>query len=146
MVARGSQHIPNAEVLERQRQCLVLRQAGADYATIAKQIGYANASAARKAVFTALEYIVREPAEEVLKLELERLDRMQASIWANAIQGDLDAQVGVLRLMDRRAKYLHLDGPDTVVNNTIIVTDPKLVDILERIRTAEDARTIDMVD
>lgn len=100
--------------VEKQRQVLELRKAGADYETIAKKVGYANRSAAYKACQSALERVTKEPAEEVLALELGRLDGMLLGLWPNARIGHLGAIDRVLRIMERRSKYLGLDQTDTL--------------------------------
>jgi hypothetical protein len=96
---------------ERQRAALELRKAGASYPQIAAELGYAHARAAQKAVETGLHAYLREPAEELLRLELDRLDRMQVGIYSQAVSGDLAAIQIMLRIMERRAKYTGLDAP-----------------------------------
>ena len=53
-------------------------------------------------------------ADEVRRLELERLDQLQLGLWLKACKGDVSAVLGVLRIMQRRAKLLgrlhHADG------------------------------------
>jgi hypothetical protein len=125
--------------LEKQRMALELRRAKLSYDAIAKQLGYVNATSARRAVYTAIRLVIREPAEEVLQMELDNLDRMQASIWPQAIQGDLDAQARVLTIMDRRAKYLGLMQPEIVQQMVIVSTpeDKELADILAESRVRQ---------
>src|ERR1700736_4114313 len=62
--------------LENQRQALGLRMAGASFDEIAESLGYANRAGAHKAVMTAIEGTLREPAAQVRELELKRLDRL----------------------------------------------------------------------
>jgi hypothetical protein len=96
---------------DRQLQALALRKDGRDYRYIANQLEYAGPSGAYQAVMTALKETLREPAEEVRALELDRLDCMLAAIWPQALSGDLKAIDSTLRLMDRRARFLGLDAP-----------------------------------
>jgi hypothetical protein len=96
---------------DRQLQALELRKNGRDYRYIATSLEYAGPSGAYKAVMTALTETLREPADDVRKLELDRLDALLEAIWPLALSPDLKAQEQVLRLMDRRAKYLGLDAP-----------------------------------
>jgi len=63
---------------------------------------------------SALRETLREPAEQVRALELERLDLMLVAVWPSALGGDIAAQQQVLRLMDRRARYLGLDAPQRI--------------------------------
>lgn len=99
----------DTKVLERRRQAMELRNAGATYQVIADQLGYASASAARKTVLQAYKVAIREPAEEVLDRELERLDTMLMALWGKARRGEVQAIDRVLKIMDRRARYLGLD-------------------------------------
>src|SRR6266542_3076396 len=96
---------------DRQLRALELRKKGRDYRYIATSLEYAGPSGAYQAVMTALKETLREPADEVRKLELDRLDAMLTAIWPLALAPDLKAQEQVLRLMDRRARYLGLDSP-----------------------------------
>ncbi len=97
--------------LDRQMQALDLRKSGASFAAIAQALNYASPSGAHKAVMSAIKKVLREPAEEVRTLELERLDRLQMAAWTKAIKGDLRAIDAVLRIMKRRAELLGLDAP-----------------------------------
>jgi hypothetical protein len=99
----------DTDLLDKRRQAVELRLAGATYAVIADRLGYANHGSARKAVLVALKTAIREPAAEVLDRELERLDTMLLGLWAQARRGDVVAIDRVLKIMDRRAKYLGLD-------------------------------------
>lgn len=100
-----------AEHAEQQRKALELRKAGASYDQIASQLKVSNRSVAWKLVKTAIDDIIREPAEEVLQLELARLDAMLLGVWTDAKGGNAAAIDRALRIMDRRASYLGLDAP-----------------------------------
>lgn len=100
------------DVKERTRKALELRKAGASYDQIAEKLGYADGSNVRRAVMGAIEEITEEPAKEVLKLELSRLDAMLLGLYQKAKSGDAAAVDRVIRIMDRRAKYLGLDAPE----------------------------------
>jgi len=105
--------------IERQRQALELRKAGVAFDEIARTLGYAGPSSAYRAVMSALKRTLQEPADEVRKLELARLDRAQRTAWERMLQGDLDALGKVLKIMERRAKLLGLEAP-----TKIAPTDP----------------------
>lgn len=102
------------DLAERKRKALELRKAGAGYQEIADSLGYANAGGAYKAVRAALRALVKEPAEEVLALELARLDAMLAGIWLDARKGHVLKIDRALKIMARRADLLGLDAPKTV--------------------------------
>lgn len=107
-----------AQARERMKQALELRKAGATYDQIAQRLGYAASGAAYTAVATAIKDITRAPAEELRTLELERLDALMLAVWNKAKAGDYKAVDTVLRIMDRRAKYLGLDAPVRVAAST----------------------------
>lgn len=96
---------------ERQRAALALRAAGLTLEAIASQLGYKDASGAYRAICTGLTRTLREPAEQLRTLELERLDRMQEAIWPSVVAGKLIAIDRALAIQERRAKYLGLDAP-----------------------------------
>jgi hypothetical protein len=97
------------EAADRQRRALELRKAGKGFDAIAAELGYDSRSGAHKAVMTGLKATLREPAEELRTLELERLDALLSALWPVALQGDQGAVDRVLRVMERRSKYLGLD-------------------------------------
>lgn len=66
---------------EKQRKALELRKAGATYAAIAEQVGYDNAANARRAVLTAMEEVIQEPAVELRTIQVERLNHMLMLVW-----------------------------------------------------------------
>ena len=72
---------------------------------IGKHLNVSKAQAARD-IDTALAEITLEPAKELLKLELRRLDELAAAHYANAIDGDVTATNTVLRVMAHRAMLM----------------------------------------
>lgn len=97
------------KVAEKHAAALELRKAGVSLAMIAQTLGYSEASGAHKAIKRAITKIVKEPAEELLALELERLDAIQIEVYRSAKQGHLGAIDRLLRIMERRSKLLGLD-------------------------------------
>jgi hypothetical protein len=95
---------------EKQRQAAALRLAGVEYSKIAEQLGYASASGAYHAAQAGLTAAVDEPKSQIRALELRRLDEMLVGLWRKARGGDLAAVDRVLKVMERRARYLTLDG------------------------------------
>lgn len=99
------------EAIEKQKQALELRKAGATYEAIAKKLEYANASGAEHAIKAALKATVQDAADTVRQLELERLDGLLINMWKQVQNGNQGAVDRVLRIMERRAKLLGLDAP-----------------------------------
>lgn len=105
---------------EKQAEALRLRKAGLTYEEIADRLGYANKSGAYKTVMSALRKIVQEPADELRKLEIERLDVMLASLWPFILKGSpRHVEIG-LKVMDRRAALLGLDAPKVVEDHRTV--------------------------
>lgn len=64
---------------------------------------------------------VADAVEQHRTLELTRLDALQTALWEKAMNGDVKAALGVLRIIERRSRLLGLDkqsvgqGAQTVV-------------------------------
>lgn len=111
---------PDVTAAEKQAEALRLRKAGLTYEEIADRLGYANKSGAYKTVMSALRKIVQEPADELRKLEIERLDVMLASLWPFILKGSpRHVEIG-LKVMDRRAALLGLDAPKVVEDHRTV--------------------------
>ena len=122
--------VRHLEAAGKRAAAVELRKQGLTYAEIASRVGFDSEAGARKTVNTALEKLIQETtetAEEVRRLELERLDAMLIAIWPAAtatehtetIAGEAFTAAGpdtrqvaaALKLMERRAKLLGLDAP-----------------------------------
>lgn len=66
-------------------------------------------STAQRLVAEAIAEIKREPAQQVVDMELQRLDVMLLGVWKGAATGDTKAIAAALKIMERRAKYQGLD-------------------------------------
>jgi hypothetical protein len=89
---------------------LQLRLSGRTFTEIASQMAV-SISTCHAMVVEGLKSIIREPAEQVLQLELRRLDQMLGAIYPRALRGDLRAVESVITLQQQRAKYLGLYAP-----------------------------------
>lgn len=96
---------------ERQRQALELRKKGYTFEAIANKLGYAGKQGPEKAVAAALQRITQKPAEELKKLDLERLDFYLFSLRGKITKGQTLAIQTALAILARRAKLLGLDMP-----------------------------------
>jgi hypothetical protein len=99
----------DSEVLALQKRAAAMRVGGAGYQAIADRLGYKTASGAHQAVQAGFVHEFSDETSEVRRLELERLDRLLLGLWPAASTGDIKAVNAVLKVMDRRAKYLRLD-------------------------------------
>jgi hypothetical protein len=97
---------------ERRAQVLRLRLAGVPFDQIGQQLDPpVSRQRAHQLYRDALAQIVREPAEETVKADLERLDMLWRAVIARALAGSArHAEVGI-RVLERRARMLGLDAP-----------------------------------
>ena len=115
---------------DKQLKALEMRRAGHDYRTIATDCGYSNPGNAYRAVTAALRETLQEPADEVRRLEVERIDRLCVPFWPHAELGDYDALAALLKLMKRRADLLGLDAPKRLQTEDV---GPQSSEVEERI-------------
>jgi hypothetical protein len=109
--------------VERQRQALELRKAGWTFQAIANEVGYANRSSAADAITTALRATVQEAADDLRKLECERLDSLLSAMWPKGVGGNHLAVDRCLAIMERRARLLGLDAPLRLRQEVITADD-----------------------
>jgi hypothetical protein len=93
-----------AESVQRHGQALELRKANVSYDAIAKRLGYSSRASAYRAVQAELKRVVTEPAEELLELEIARLEALRKAHWMTAIGGDVAATKIQLQIGDQLAK------------------------------------------
>jgi hypothetical protein len=99
-------------VEHRRQQALSLALAGRSYDDIARELGYANRSGPWKLVSGALRARLDESVAEYRRLELARLDALQAAHWQAALEGEVNAVNTCVRVILARVKLLGLDQPE----------------------------------
>jgi len=112
---------------ERRAFVLELRKSGANYQQISeatiKKFGLGNLPEgwderyAYKDISRELDRLNAELSQntaETRRMELERLDSLMLGLWTKARQGNEGAVDRILKIMDRRARYLGLDAPTKV--------------------------------
>lgn len=121
----GNKVMTKEFLAERDARIFKMRQAGVAVGEIAKRFGVTT-SAVGKAVNRQLAKLNSEALmayPEVLRMELERLDSLQAAIWPMTqhrkvklddgseiqVEPDIKAINQVLQIMDRRSKLLGMD-------------------------------------
>ncbi|MFC8723735.1 hypothetical protein [Streptomyces bacillaris] len=111
----GSSPDQRLSAAQRRKKALALQLAGIDLRTIADQVGYANAAAAKAGIDRAIEEsIVREKNEvdELRRREVMRVDRLQAAFWTPAIKDrDKKAADIVLKCIGIRDRLQGLSAP-----------------------------------
>lgn len=114
----------------RAAQALNLRKLGATYEQIARECGYAHRGTAYAAVQRELQRTLQEPADELRRLEAQRLDDLYRAMIPKALKGDGWSVDRCLRIMERRAALLGLDyRPDTALAQAqmIVIGVPEAV-------------------
>ena len=99
------------EAVERARQALELRIAGATFDQIAVQLGYASKAGAYLAVKAALDRVPAAEVAEYRRLNLERLNRLRLHNQPGIQAGETGAMHMEISIQEREAKYLGLDAP-----------------------------------
>lgn len=112
---------------ERTRRAMALKLAGASYAAIATQLGYNDASAARKAVMRGMKLSLQENSEELRKLHYGRLEHMLMLLWPDVNARDLPSINTALAVMDRMERLYGLNAAErfevSAGKETVILAD-----------------------
>jgi hypothetical protein len=96
----------------RRAQVLRLRLAGVQFADIGAQLDPPVSDVRAYQLYRdALTQIVREPGEQVIKADLERLDLLWRSAITHAMAGSIGHIEVCLKVLARRARLLGLDAP-----------------------------------
>lgn len=126
-----------ADTAQRRKQAIDMRMAGASFQAIADTLGYNSRGAACQDITRALETSVAEQTRSLdayREEELQRLDLLLAEAWAvlkrqhitvshgRIVKDDFDEPIlddgptlsaidRILKIQERRAKFLGLDAP-----------------------------------
>lgn len=99
-------------VAERRAKAVQMRIAGISPTVIAETLGYSGSAAVTKDITRAMQKAAQAEhmaSEQLLQMEIDRLDRLMASIWAKALSGDIKAVEQAEKLIARRCSLLGLD-------------------------------------
>lgn len=95
---------------QRRSEALALSMAGATYEQIGDRLGVSPMEAHR-----IIERAMSSQPDEAValrrKMENARLDRLQLSIWDDALKGDVKAIDAYLRISQRRSRLNGMDAP-----------------------------------
>jgi len=104
----------DAEMRARRTKALQLRAARLTYQQIADRLYNGDRSNCYKDIQKAVEAAEKEAATEVRAQEILLLDQIARPQIKRALDGDEKAATVLLRIMERRAKYLGLDAPTQI--------------------------------
>ena len=123
------QHRNRALAAARQARAVELATAGMTYQRIADELGYSNRGTVYPLVQSALTRELQEDVENHRRLERDRLDALQVSLWEKAMAGDTAAVHEVLQIIRARCRLLGLDlrvkpfGAPAQSPRTVVVTE-----------------------
>lgn len=116
----------SAVLRERRNEMAVrahaLRKSGMSWYDIGNELGLAHTEARRMAdeVIRAASDLVDEGMrQQLLALEVARLDDLQRAFWSDALGGDVDAARFVLQVIRERARLERLDADDSAAAPTV---------------------------
>lgn len=98
---------------------------GRSYDEIAREVGYSHRGSAHRVVYKALAEREVEAVDDLCQMGLARLDRLQASLWGKAMDGDIPAVNTILRITDQRIRLMGLDTqPSESDESRLLVRGP----------------------
>ncbi len=101
---------------DKDARVLELRRAGLTWQRIAEEVGYADHSGAHRAYQRAIRNDSEQSTDELLRQELDRLDRLQVAAWPKAMTGDAASMSMILKIIEQRVKLLGITGETKVVD------------------------------
>lgn len=107
-----------SRIAENRALAVRLREAGAPYRSIARQLDV-SVGRAHQLVMEALAANTVEAVDSLRQIESQRLDAMQAALWPQALSGNVRAIDTLIRLSARRARLLGLDTQQDITVVTV---------------------------
>ena len=112
MSGKNTAKITQDELKIKEARAVTLRhEYGMTYEAIAQELGYTSVSGAYKAYQNGIKNLVVEKPEEARMADLRRLDTAIELLMARLKEGDIKVIEPLLRVMERRSKFLGLDTP-----------------------------------
>ena len=124
--------------MDLRRQGWSLERIGAELKSERKPRGI-NKQRVHQIITWALDKSLRENTEQVRKIELDRLDELQAAWYKKAVEGDPVALDKVRALLADRARLLGLNAP-LKIENTGKDGEPMAVRVIEDAAAMFDRR------
>jgi hypothetical protein len=123
---------------ERRRDVLTWRVAGQSFEAIGARLAPpVSRQRAHQLYLSALAEVTREPAEDALLADLERLDLLWRAALEQALAGSAQWAAVALRVLERRARILGYDAPARAeVHMTVEEVDQLDAEIEQLLATA----------
>jgi hypothetical protein len=101
---------------QRRAKALDYRLQGRSYKAIGQTMKIHPSTAQDYVIRAMRDFVPKEKAEQVLEMELQRLDQMQSAVYQHAAAGDIAAIEICLKIQNQRARLLGLypDKPSPV--------------------------------
>jgi hypothetical protein len=101
---------------KRRAEALDYRLKGRSYRVIGEEMKIHPSTAQDYVIRAMRDFVPREKAEQVLEMELQRLDQMQSAVYKHVAAGDIAAIEICLKISNQRARLLGLypDKPSPV--------------------------------
>jgi hypothetical protein len=107
-VANSHTSPKSIRLAQKRSAALDYRLQGHPYWKIGKALGCHPSTAQSYVIRAMKDMLPVEKREQVLQMEMQRLDLMQAAVYRNAEDGDIPSQEAVLKIMHQRARYCGL--------------------------------------
>jgi len=152
------------QTAQQDAECARLRSAGLTYQAIAENVGLSHRSLARQAVERALLAVVAEPAEELRRLELMKLDQLSVAAWEILEDNHVRVSAGrvmflddeplpdtrptlnaidrLLKISERRSRLLGLDAPVQISAISMDAVDAEIIRLDAEIAAQHAAREL----
>lgn len=117
----GSITAVELETVERDAKAMHLRALGLTYDQIAHEMGLPYRQTAHQMVQRGLHRTLQDAGDAARAVEVQRLDMLLTTYMPAAMRGHIKSAEVVLRVQERRAKYLGLDAPVQVDATTRIL-------------------------
>jgi len=140
------------KLADRHRRMIELRRAGFTYEQCAEELGYASKATAQKALSAALGKYQLENAEEMAKLENERLEQAHIVMEQLLLSGEdqTKAALAIVRISESRRRLFGIDKPSRTeielqgsISFLAHLTNEQLDQILEKSNNGKNILTID---
>ena len=133
----------DVELLNRENLIVYMRhKEGKTLETIARELGYANASGVQKAYKRAVKRIEHPDRDDYFQAHIERLDALIETYTLPAANGNLRSADFLLRVMNQQADLLGLKAPVQIQQEVTHSNGPRSLDE----EVTELARIIDYIE